>query len=115
MDALQQRLAQIIMRFWRVPPKEGVVLLKTLLRSPCERAKTMRQHLSLAEAVVMTPNGYQQTDLRHLFTHVLTPRFMMDLCTDLHATGSLTRSQVVTIEECILEAVSAQGTWKVVK
>ena len=111
---LEERLASIVLRYWRVPQNEGKRLVRVLLQSPCSRARVFRHQLSLTEVPITTAHGQCQPDLSHTYAHVVTPHFMMALVQDLHVTGSLTAKQAQGIEEALLTAVDREGRWRAV-
>ena len=96
-----EALHALAYRVWPIPAKAQKRFATALKTSPCSRAVTLRQQLSLI--------GY--TDLDIVFAKVVTPAFMMALLDDLASTGALTRHEASTIQNAVLIGVRRDGTW----
>ena|SRR5215813_10962737 len=113
MDRLGMRLQKIIAACWRVPTPEGPALLHVLLHSPLSRVREFRQALLRIPMHTTAVSALQETrELEALFTTVLTPAFVLQMMEDVQAVRALTLPEVRCIEECMLQQVSASGTWK---
>jgi len=115
MSTVEQRLAGIVYDYWKVPKREGGLFLHLMLQSKSSRAIFARDTLrALHTTHLFRGIGIQNNHPSQAFETTLTPAFWIALVEDLRVMQQLSTVQAQMIEACILDTVSAQGTWKAI-
>jgi len=114
MSTVERRLQGIICDFWKLPKREGGLLLHLIMQSKSSRAVFARETLqSLHPTSLFNRTGIKNNPAHTFATH-LSPAFWILLLADMQAMGLLTDAQTHRIEDCLLETVDMRGEWKAV-
>src|SRR5438093_10728947 len=86
-------LQSLVSVWWQLRDPGAAWLVQALRQSQGARCATLKRHLALVDVPLPTALGARHLDFDHLFTHICTPPFCMELIEARVTEGWLTRPE----------------------